>query len=464
MKPLEAEHIVVIGAARSGAGVASLLKRHGYNPFVTDAGPISEQVKQRFQEEGIPFEEGGHTEKAREGELAVVSPGVPTSAAIVQEYLSAGKKVLSEVEVASQFTNARLIAITGSNGKTTVSEWLHDIWTRAGRPHILAGNIGEAFSEGINQLSDEDEAILEVSSFQLDHIDRFQPDVGLLLNVSPDHLDRYNHSFEQYAAAKARLFENQNQQNWLIYCADDVTVQTLIEPLFDSEEAPKLLGFSTSTELDDGAFIRDEQIVLKINNQEETLMPVSNVGLPGNHNLRNGLAAALAARISEIKSEFIRESLRQFEGVEHRMEYVGRINGIGFINDSKATNTNSLWYALDSLKVPGILIMGGRDKGNDYTELRKLVYEKVRGIVAIGESREKIKKQLGGIVPSYIEAESMKEAVTRAFDMAEKGELVLLSPACSSFDMFENYEHRGDVFKKAVQSLEQVMNNAKSDS
>lgn len=453
MREVQDKYIVIIGAARSGAGVASLLHRKGATVFVTDKNTISDAIRNRFESEGIPFEEHGHTDTAREGDFIVLSPGVPTETPLVREYLKAGKEVFSEIEVAGWFNKSPIIAVTGSNGKTTVTNWLAHTWKKAKKTHVLAGNIGYAFSEKVDETAGNKDVILEVSSFQLDHIHTFQPHVSLILNITPDHLDRYRNSIEKYAQSKFRITENQTGDDWFIYYFDDPIIKQKVESLKKKQNIPRLLAFSNRSEVPEGAFVRDQQIILKLNKEEEVLMPISDVGLSGKHNLNNGLATALAARASEIKSDVIRESLQTFEGVEHRLEPVRTVDGVKYINDSKATNINAVWYALDSYNVPMVLILGGRDKGNDYTELIDQIREKVHTIVAIGEARFKIEAQLKTVVPQFERAETMQEAVKLGRKYARRGEIVMLSPACSSFDMFKNYEQRGKAFKKAVNEL-----------
>lgn len=453
MREVYGKHIVVVGAGRSGVSIASLLHRKGARIFVTDNNQISHTVKQRFEAEGILYEENGHTERAREGEFIVLSPGVPTEVPLVQEYLKAGKKVYSEIEAASWFNRGPIIAVTGSNGKTTVTSWIGETWKLAGRKFSVAGNIGVAFSENVDEEDKEREMILEVSSFQLDHIDAFRPHISMVLNISPDHLDRYQNSVEKYAESKFRITENQTRDDWFIYYYDDPIIKNHVETLKKKPKAPRLLAFSSRTEVPEGIFVRDQKIIFKINSEEEVLMPTSEIGLSGKHNLNNGLATALAARASEIKNDVIRESLQSFEGVEHRLELVRTVDGVKYINDSKATNINAVWYALDSYNVPIVLILGGRDKGNDYTELIDQIQEKVHTIVAIGEAKSRIEATLKHVVPQFETADTLKEAVRIGRKYAKRGEIVMLSPACSSFDMFENYEHRGKVFKQAVNDL-----------
>jgi len=455
MRKVKDKHIVVVGAARSGLAVASLLKRKGARVFVTDHNAIADPVKAKLQELDIRFEENGHTDEASGADFLALSPGVPTEAPLVQQYIQAGKAVYSEIEIASWFNKSTLVAVTGSNGKTTVTNWLDHTWKKAGRDHVTGGNIGHAFSDLVDQTSENSEALLEVSSFQLDHIDSFHPQVSMLLNVTPDHLDRYDDDFDKYAAAKFRITKNQNSTNWFIYNYDDPKTAEHLATLKKKADAPRMLAFSNQQEIKDtnGAFVRNDKIILKLNQEEEVLMPISDVNLSGKHNLNNGLATALAARASEIKSDVIRESLRTFEGVEHRLEQVREVNGVKYINDSKATNINAVWYALDSFDVPMTLILGGRDKGNDYSELAELIRKKVHTIIAIGEARPLIEEQLKTVVPNLETAKTMNDAVRQAKKGAKRGEIVMLSPACSSFDMYDNYEHRGNEFKKAVNRL-----------
>lgn len=445
------KHIVVIGAARSGIAAALLLKKKGADVFVSDFSTIKGEWKQRLSEAGINFEENGHSEKAKSGDFIVLSPGVPTESPIVQHYLNEGKEVYSEIEAASWFTNQRIVATTGSNGKTTVTNWLDHVWNTAKIEHSVSGNIGIAFSDVVDDTNND--FILEISSFQLDHIDSFKPTISLLLNISPDHLNRYGNSVEAYAAAKFRISENQTENDWFIFNYDDPMIKNHVEALQKKESAPKLWAFSYTKEVPEGAFVRDENIIFKFNNKEEKLMSVYEVGLAGKHNLGNGLATALAARAAEIKNEAIRESLKSFMGVEHRLEKVCDVEGVKYINDSKATNVNAVWFALDSFNVPVTLILGGRDKGNDYSEIVDQIKEKVHTIIAIGESKDRIEEQIGDVAPNFVKAESMMKAVRAAHKVAKRGEIVLLSPACSSFDMFDDYEHRGKVFKDEVYKL-----------
>ncbi|MCC5914757.1 MAG: UDP-N-acetylmuramoyl-L-alanine--D-glutamate ligase [Balneolaceae bacterium] len=453
MRDLKGQHIVVAGAARSGVAAAMLLKQQGAVPFISDFGEIKPEYADRLEKYGIEFESNQHSERALEGELLVLSPGVPTESSIARTYLADGKQVCSEIELASWFNRSPIVAVTGSNGKTTVTSWMEHIWKTAGREFLTAGNIGTAFSELVDQTGPEKTVLLEVSSFQLDHIDTFHPDVSVILNITPDHLDRYGNSIEAYAASKLGIVRNQTSKDWFICNADDARLAKFKDELSEMENSPRILTFSTKKEVEKGAFVRNGQIILKTDNKEEILMNVEELALPGHHNLSNGMASALAARALEISNEAIRESLRIFEGVAHRLEFVRSVDGVRYINDSKATNINAVWYALDSFQIPITLILGGRDKGNDYRELAEQINSKVHTVIAIGEAREKIKEQLGDMPITIKEAESMKEAVKLARKGAKRGELVLMSPACSSFDMFDDYRHRGDMFKQAVLEL-----------
>lgn len=453
MRDLKGKHIVVAGAARSGVAAAILLLNKGALPFVSDSGKINSISAERLNRSGIEFEENQHSERALDGEFLVVSPGVPTSSSIVQHYLTRNRAVYSEIELASWFNNSPTVALTGTNGKTTVANWLAHTWKLSGKDFILGGNIGTAFTEQVEETHPDKTALLEISSFQLDHIDSFHPDVSILLNITEDHLDRYNHNFTEYAISKLKMTMNQTSSDWFIYNFDDPIISKHALELSTKSNSPKILAFSSSKEVPKGAFIRNDTLILKLNNEEENLMQIGEIGLSGTHNLQNGMATALAARASEIKNEFIRESLKNFEGVAHRLEFVREYKGIKYINDSKATNVNAVWYALDSFNTPMVLILGGRDKGNDYNLLEHQIREKVHTIVAIGEARERIKKQLKDLVPNLLEAKSMKDAVKQSRNVAKRGEIVLLSPACSSFDMFDNYEHRGNEFKQAVLDL-----------
>lgn len=453
MTDVRDKNIIVIGAAKSGVAGARLLKAHRANVFVTDSGNIPVENKDILSKAGIGYEEGGHSEKGKIADFAVVSPGVPDEAPLVQYYLNAEREVYSEIEIASWFSDKPIVAVTGSNGKTTVTSWLGHLWKSAGISADVGGNIGVAYSDLVQSKTKSDWSILEVSSFQLDHISTFRPKISCLLNITPDHLNRYKYKFENYAKSKMRIGMNQKDSDVFISWNEDPIINSLLKTTFNRTDKPRIWTFSSTSEIENGIFVRNNEIFFNTDKQEEHLMHIEEIGLKGRHNLHNGLATALAARAAEIRIESIRDSLMKFEGVEHRLEFVRTLDGVQFINDSKATNVNAVWYALESFKMPVVLILGGRDKGNDYSALIEHIHQKVHTIVAIGEGKQAIKDQLSEHTPYLIEVNSMEEAVYAAKKVAKKGETVLLSPACASFDMFENYEHRGLEFKKFVNQL-----------
>ena len=457
--------MTVVGGARSGLAAARLLARKGASVFLTDRDPASEGAEAQLDAANVAYEFGGHTDRALETDVLVVSPGVPTTAPLVQSALRQHVPVVGEIEVASWFCPGPIVAVTGSNGKTTTTTLLDHVFETARRAHVTAGNIGLAFSEVVDTMDADTVAILEVSSFQLDHIDTFRPHIAVELNVTPDHLDRYNGDVEAYAAAKFRLFENQRAGDWLIYNADDDRVRTAAEAA--SASGVTLLPLSIERELTTGGFVRDGQLILSLPSApssessplsvtHDNLMPSSDLALRGRHNLYNSLASAVVARAMEIRSDVVRESMTSFEGVPHRLETVRTVGGVTFVNDSKATNVNAVWYALESFADRDgrvVLIAGGKDKGNDYGPLKRLVEQKVRGIVAIGEGADTVETELGPHTERTVHASTMEEAIQYALLLAEPGDTVLLSPACASFDMFENYEDRGNTFKRLVHAL-----------
>lgn len=453
MNRIRNKYIVVAGGARSGVAVASLLHRHGAKVLLSEAGKVQAGFRDRLVREQIPFEEGGHSSAAHQGDMLVVSPGIGDDAPVVRSYSERGVPVYSEIEVASWFCNSRIVAVTGSNGKTTVVHWLADMWMRAGRPYLLAGNVGTAFSDVVEQTGSGVDVLLEVSSFQLDHIDRFRASVAILLNITPDHLDRYKNMFEYYIASKMQLVANQTSEDTLIYGFDDPVVRAQVEQLAQGGHRATMLPFSSETMVP-GACLRNGIISLEPPNRTEKIMDADHLALRGTHNVRNGLAVALAARVCEIAKESIRESLSGFEGVPHRLQKVRVHQDIAWYNDSKATNVNAVWYALSSFQSSVILVLGGRDKGNDYSELYEEVRRKVKAIVAIGESRSDIVAAFAGMVPVVPVGGTMTDIVREAHSLAVSGDTVLLSPACSSFDMFENYEDRGHKFIQSVMALQ----------
>ncbi|MCS7228654.1 MAG: UDP-N-acetylmuramoyl-L-alanine--D-glutamate ligase [Candidatus Kryptonium sp.] len=443
--------VSVIGGARSGIAVAKLLRKLGANVFISDVKK-PEEIKyvkiapSELDSLGIEYEFGEHSERVYNCDFMVISPGVPSNAPVIKKAIELGIKVWSEIEVASWFCKAPIVAVTGTNGKTTTTSLIGHIFKTAGFKTIVAGNIGAPFSDFVLDADENSIVVLEVSSFQLDHIESFKPKVSVLLNITPDHLDRYD-SFGDYVLSKFRIFKNLKEDDFAVYNYDDEIVQ----PYAESLNVIKL-PFSVVERLSCGAFIEDEYIVLSYKNKKEKILKMKDLKLRGIHNVYNSLAAALAARAMEVRNEIIRESLQSFEGVEHRLEFVREINGVKFINDSKATNVNSLWYALESFDEPIILIAGGRDKGNDYSKVYDLVKKKVKLIIAIGESKEKIYNEFKNLT-EVVKVDSMEEAVRKSYEEAKPGDVVLLSPACASFDMFRDYEHRGEVFKKLVNEL-----------
>ncbi|MCS7081958.1 MAG: UDP-N-acetylmuramoyl-L-alanine--D-glutamate ligase [Bacteroidetes bacterium] len=452
LQPIRGQRVTIIGGARSGRAAAELLHRLGAEVFVTDQGLLPQPTREALLRQGISYEEGGHSERALEADWAVISPGVPTEAPLVQALLERGLPLYSELELASWFCPAPIVAITGTNGKTTTTALIGHIFRRSGRPTVVAGNIGAPFSDFVLRLSPEHMVVLEVSSFQLDHVLSFRPHVAAILNISPDHLDRYGGSFARYAEAKFRIAAHQTPQDFLLYNADDPVVGPFgVDP--HTPVQARRLGFSLERELPEGAFLRGRELVVRVD-QQEWGIAMEHLNLRGRHNLYNSLAAALAARVMEIRQDVVRESFQTFEGVPHRLEFVRQLDGVLYVNDSKATNVNSVWYALESFEQPIVLIMGGRDKGNDYSKIKPLVARKVRVLITIGESAHKIEQELGGLVELLVPARSLEDAVRSARALARPGEVVLLSPACASFDMFENYEHRGDTFKRLVLALE----------
>lgn len=451
------KRVTVVGAARSGLAAARLLARHGADVFLTEQGDGSTEAAAALDEAGVPYEFGGHTDRALDADVVVLSPGVPTQAELVQRALGKGLPVYSEIEVASWFCESPIVAVTGSNGKTTTTSLVAHVLRTARRPLVVAGNIGTAFADAVAGCRDGATVVLEVSSFQLDHIDTFRPRVAILLNITPDHLNRYDDDFAQYAAAKFRIFENQRAGDVLVYNHDDALVREHAERA--AERGVVLYPFSIERELDRGAFVRGDDLVLRLTPtadqppMEEVLMQTPDLSLRGRHNLYNSLAAAISARALEISSDVVRESLSSFEGVPHRLEFVREHAGVKYVNDSKATNVNAVWYALESFSEPIVLIAGGRDKGNDYAAITDLVKERVRGVVGIGESGDKVVHELGDHAKAAARAQTMEEALQYAQLMAEPGDVVLLSPACASFDQYANYEERGEHFKRLVHNL-----------
>lgn len=446
------KRIVILGSGESGVGSAILAKQKGYDVFVSDKSLIKENYKKQLIEEGILFEEGFHTEeKIINASEVIKSPGIPDKAEIVKKIKYNNIPVISEIEFAGRYTNAKKICITGSNGKTTTTLLTYHILKNAGYNVGLAGNVGKSFALQVAK-ENFDYYVLELSSFQLDGMFDFTADVAVLLNITPDHLDRYDYKFENYVASKFRITQNQSNKNAFVYCADDTTIQSYMQ---EHSFAAELIPFSIKKPIDGpGAFLTDNQITLNYKpNQQPLIMTIEQLALQGKHNVYNSMAASLATRVVEVRKEIIRDSLQDFQNIEHRLEFIASINGIEFINDSKATNVNSTWYALESMQKSVVWICGGQDKGNDYNELFDLVKEKVKAIVCLGKDNRKIISAFKDAVEIIVETDNAQDAVAASYKIGKKGDVVLLSPACASFDLFQNYEDRGMQFKRAVKGL-----------
>ena len=443
------KRLVILGGGESGVGAAILGKQKEFDVFLSDIGSISEKYKKVLSHHKISFEEGHHTNSLiLNADLVVKSPGIPEKAAVVSLLLKKRIPVISEIEFASQFTKATIVGITGSNGKTTTTLITHHILTSANLRVGVAGNIGDSFAQQVAE-QDFGSYVLELSSFQLDGIINFRPHIAIITNITPDHLDRYEYDFNQYVASKFRITKNQTADDFLIYDADDKVISTWLK---EHKVNAKLIPFSIEKEVDNGAFLKKNTIQIKINTEKYS-MSTSNLRLQGKHNIKNTMAGALASQLLNVRSQTIKESLANFEGAEHRLENVHKVNGVQFINDSKATNVNATFYALECMEQPTVWIVGGVDKGNDYEDLLPLVREKVKAIVCLGEDNEKLKSVFYNVVDMMIETAGAEEAVKVAFKLSQSGDNVLLSPACASFDLFDNYEDRGRQFKNAVMSL-----------
>lgn len=441
--------LIVLGAGESGIGTAILGKQKGFQVFVSDLGKIAHKYKKDLLINDIPFEEERHSEEIIfEADVVMKSPGIPDNVEIIKALKLRGIPVISEIEFASKYTDGIIVGITGSNGKTTTTMMVNHVLKRNNFNVGMGGNIGASFACQIAQ-NKFDMHVLELSSFQLDGIEDFTPHIAILTNITPDHLDRYDYKFENYINSKFRITKNQTANDYLIYDFED---ETIVKWLKKNKVAANLFPFSLKSELEQGVCIKNNNMVIK-NKTEETIMGISTLKLGGNHNTKNAMAAAMAASLLKVRKEVIRESLEDFEGVEHRMESVLKINGVQYINDSKATNVNATFYALESMNKPTIWIVGGVDKGNDYLDLMPLVREKVKAIICLGLDNKKIIKTFSNVIDLVVETAGMEEAIKVAYKIAEKGESVLLSPACASFDLFENYEDRGNQFKKTVREL-----------
>lgn len=441
--------LVVLGGAESGVGTAILGKKKGYDVFVSDFGKIKENYKEVLIINGIAWEEGTHTEHLiLNADVVMKSPGIPEKSPIVKKLREKGIKVISEIEFAAPFTDAITIGITGSNGKTTTTMLTYHLLKSAGLNVGLGGNIGKSFAWQVAE-NKFDVYVLELSSFQLDGIINYKPHIAIITNISPDHLDRYEYKYQNYINSKFRVTMNQTEEDYLIYDADD---EVIAEWFKQNKTKAQLIPFSLTKTFEKGAFIKDNKMEVNIN-QEEFIMETEYIALEGKHNMKNAMAATSVAKLMQIRNATIRESLSNFQGVEHRLEKVLKIQNVQYINDSKATNVNATFFALDSMNVPTVWIVGGVDKGNDYHELMSLVREKVKAIICLGIDNKKIIEAFGNVVDIMVEVTNMNDAVRMAQRLTEKGDAVLLSPACASFDLFENYEDRGRQFKQAVHNL-----------
>jgi UDP-N-acetylmuramoylalanine--D-glutamate ligase len=443
------QKLVILGGGESGVGTAILGKKEGFDVFVSDFGIIKDKYKQVLLHHEINWEDEGHSEeKIIKASLVMKSPGIPDTTPLVVQLKKLGIPVISEIEFASKYTKANIIGITGSNGKTTTATILYQLLKQGGLNVALGGNIGKSFAE-IVATESIDHFVLELSSFQLDGIVDFAPHIAILINLSPDHLDRYDNDYSKYIDSKFRIIMNQTKDDYFIYDADDEMIQKWMS---NHSIKSQLLPFSLKKQFDTGAYIKNKKLIITIDNNPFT-MPISTLGLKGQHNLKNAMAASTVSKLLSIRKATIRECLEGFQGVEHRLERVLKINNVNYINDSKGTNVNATFYALDSMDSPTVWIVGGVDKGNDYNELLPLVNEKVKAIICLGVDNQKIIQAFGNVVDIMVETHSMQDAVKVAYRLSEKGDSVLLSPACASFDLFENYEERGRVFKEAVRNL-----------
>lgn len=443
------KRLVILGGGESGVGTAILGKQKGWEVFLSDKGSLKPHYRETLNKEGIQWEEGTHTEeKILSADVIMKSPGIPDKAPIIKKAHEKGIAVISEIEFASQYTDSLIVGITGSNGKTTTTLLTYHIFKEAGLQVGLGGNIGYSFAELV-ATKNPPYYVLEISSFQLDGIEHFAPHIAVLLNITPDHLDRYDYKFENYINSKFRIAMNQTENDYLIYDADD---EVITQWLSTHTIKSKLIPFSIEKELPQGAFLKDNKIYIMLENQT-TEIDVEEISLRGKHNIKNTMAASVAARLVNIRNNSLRESLKGFKGAPHRLEEVKVVDGVTYVNDSKATNVNSVFYALDTIKTPIVWIVGGQDKGNDYNSLLPYVHEKVRAIVCLGVDNTPIIQSFHNTIGTLVETRSMDEAVKLAQGFAQEGDTVLLSPACASFDLFKNYEERGDLFKAAVQKL-----------
>ncbi|MFM2307277.1 MAG: UDP-N-acetylmuramoylalanine--D-glutamate ligase [Bacteroidota bacterium] len=443
------QRLVVLGGGESGFGTAVLGVKQGYEVFLSDGGKIKDQYKKLLGDWKIEFEEGGHTEEnVLNADLVMKSPGIPEKAEMIKKLRKQGVRIVSEIEFASWYTDAKIVGITGANGKTTTTALTYHILKAGGLNVGLGGNIGKSFAYQV-ATENYEYYVLEISSFQLDDIEKFRPHVAVLTNITPDHLDRYNYELQNYVEAKYKITKNQNVGDYFIYCADDeITVANLDRYPTKAQKIP----FAWDKEFAEGGFVKDDNIIIN-HNKNQFIMSIQELGLSGRHNVYNSLAAGIVANVYGLRKEQIRESLADMKSLEHRMESVAKVRNIEFINDSKATNVNSSWYALESMTKPVIWIAGGIDKGNDYTIMEQLVKKKVKGMICLGVDNTKLHSAFGKVVDIMVNVTNMNDAVRMAYQLGSPGDCVLLSPACASFDLFENYEDRGKKFREAVVQL-----------
>jgi UDP-N-acetylmuramoylalanine--D-glutamate ligase len=444
------KRIVILGAGESGSGAAILAAKYDYDVFVSDIGTIKPRYKEMLNFHSIPFEEGKHTDKyILNADEVIKSPGINDNIPIIQAIKKKNIRVISEIEFASRYTTAKKVCITGSNGKTTTTSLIHHMMRKAGLNAGLAGNVGKSFALQV-ATEDYDYYVLELSSFQLDGMFEFKADIAILLNITPDHLDRYDYNLQHYVESKFRITQNLTEDEFFVFCSDDeITIRELERIVSKARQLP----FAYHKISDEVAWV-DENDFMRIEFDDADLsMSVTELALKGKHNTYNSMAAGIAGSVLKIRKDIIREALMDFQGVEHRLEHVVKVHGMDFINDSKATNVNSTWYALESISTPLVWIAGGTDKGNDYESLKPLVKAKVKALICLGVDNRKLHASFEGIIPKIIDAGSMKEAVKKAYHEGINGDTVLLSPACASFDLFENYEDRGRQFKDAVRDL-----------
>ncbi|NQV52036.1 MAG: UDP-N-acetylmuramoyl-L-alanine--D-glutamate ligase [Flavobacteriales bacterium] len=447
--------LVVLGAGESGVGAALLAQQKGWEVWVSDAGKVKEEYKNVLSHHGISLEEEGHSEEVvLQADEVVKSPGIPDHVPLVKKLVEKGIPVIGELEFAGRYTKAKCIGITGSNGKTTTTMLIHHILKRAGLNVGMAGNVGDSFAKVVAEGDPYEWMVLEISSFQLDGMFEFKCDIAILLNITEDHLDRYEYDLMKYARSKMRITQNQKADDWFIYNMDDPVTAEVMKTI--SSEARKA-AFSLNETKGTVAHINDNQIIINPPDANRDINPITmtiqELALQGKHNLYNSMASGIAARIMEVRKDIIRECLTDFQNVEHRLELVNEVYGISFINDSKATNVNSTWYALESMSAPVVWIVGGVDKGNDYEQLKEMVTKKVKAIVCLGKDNKKLHEAFGDLVENIVDTDNMRDAVLAAYKSGLKGDAVLLSPACASFDLFEDYEDRGRQFKESVRNL-----------